>query len=195
VGWRQRVPVLAAALWWGSLTTLGFLVVPLLFKHLPTPALAGQTAAKLFTAQTWVSLGCGLLVLLGARSGGDQPRLDWGRGAIGFVLAGLLLALLVEFGVAPRIVARENLRLWHSLGSGMYALQWLCALVVLWKVTGERSAAGHPGERRDPDPGSERSAAGHPRAGGDPGPGSARSAAGHPGERRDPAPLNPGGPS
>jgi hypothetical protein len=150
VDWRQRVPVLAAALWWGSLTTLGFVVVPLLFKNLPTPALAGQTAAKLFTAQTWVSLACGLLVLLGARSGGESPRIDWGRGAVGFVLAGLLLALLVEFGVAPRIVARENLRLWHSLGSGMSMLQWICALVVLWKLTGARSEAGHPGDGRHP---------------------------------------------
>jgi hypothetical protein len=50
-----------------------------------------------------------------------------------YVVAGLLLALLVEFAVAPRIVARENLKLWHSLGSGMYLLQWLCAGVALWK--------------------------------------------------------------
>ena len=39
----------------------------------------------------------------------------------------MLLALLVEFAVAPRIVARENLALWHSVGSAMYLLQWLCA--------------------------------------------------------------------
>ena len=32
----SRLPVYAAALWWGSLTTIGFLVVPLLFMHLPT---------------------------------------------------------------------------------------------------------------------------------------------------------------
>src|SRR3954453_19759499 len=139
MGWKARVTVLAAPLWWGSLTSIGFIVVPLLFKHLPTPALAGQTAAKLFTAQTWVSLACGLVVLLGARAGGDALRMDWGRGATGFVLAGLLLALLVEFAVAPRIVARENLRLWHSAGSVMYALQWFCALAVIWKLTGARS--------------------------------------------------------
>jgi hypothetical protein len=53
-----------AALWWGSLTTLGSVVVPLLFKHLPSPAAAGAMAAKLFGAQTWVSLGCALLLLL-----------------------------------------------------------------------------------------------------------------------------------
>ena len=41
-----RLPVLVAALWWGSLTTIGFLVVPLLFAHLPTPAVAGAMAAQ-----------------------------------------------------------------------------------------------------------------------------------------------------
>ena len=147
--WRRRIPVFAAALWWGSLCTLGFIVVPLLFVHLPTPALAGQTAARLFTAQTWVSLACGVLVLLGSRPRDESPRLDWADGALAFVLAGMLLALLAEFAVAPRIVARDNLRLWHAVGSAMYALQWLCALVVLWKLTGA-SAAGHSGEGREP---------------------------------------------
>ena len=56
MNWRARLPVFAAALWWGSLTTTGFVVVPLLFAHLPTPALAGQTAARLFTAQNISSI-------------------------------------------------------------------------------------------------------------------------------------------
>jgi hypothetical protein len=141
MAWRQRLPVLAAALWWGSLTAIGFLAVPLLFVHLPTPALAGQTAAKLFTALTWVALGCGVFVLLASRERGEAPRMDWAGGALGFTLAGMLLALLAEFAVAPRILARENLRLWHGLGTAMYALQWACALVVLWKAAGEASGA------------------------------------------------------
>jgi hypothetical protein len=145
MAWRQRLPVLAAALWWGSLSAIGFLAVPLLFLHLPTPALAGQTAAKLFGAQTWVALGCGFLVLLASRERGESPRIDWAGGALAFVLAGMLLALLAEFAVAPRILARENLRLWHGLGSAMYALQWTCALVVLWKAAGEAGARVSPG--------------------------------------------------
>jgi hypothetical protein len=61
--------------------------------------------------------------------------MDWAAGPLMFVVAGILLALLVEFGVGPRIVARENLKLWHAVGSGMYLLQWLCAGVVLWKTS------------------------------------------------------------
>lgn len=55
-----------------------------------------------------------------------------------FIVSGMLLALLSEFAVAPRIVARENLRLWHSVGSVMYLLQWLCAAAALWKLTAPR---------------------------------------------------------
>ena len=108
--------------------------MPLLFANLPSATLAGQTAARLFTAQTWIAVGCGMLLMLGARSR-STARMDWASGALLFVFAGLLLALVCEFGVAPRIVARENLKLWHSVGSGMYLLQWICAGVVLWKVS------------------------------------------------------------
>lgn len=51
------------------------------------------------------------------------------------ILAGLLLALLVEFVVAPRIVARDNLALWHRLGSTFYVLQWLCAGWTFWRLS------------------------------------------------------------
>ncbi len=136
MSWKARVPVLAAALWWGSLTTLGFLVVPLLFKYLPSPAMAGQTAAQLFTAQTWLSLACGMLLMMASRSGDAPARMDWARGALIYVFAGMLLALLAEFAVAPRITARDNLALWHAVGTGVYALQWACSAIVLWKLAG-----------------------------------------------------------
>ena len=131
----SRLPVYAAALWWGSLTTIGFLVVPLLFMHLPTPALAGGMAAKLFTAQTWVSVACGGILLLISTSKQASAPAPRARDAIVFILLGLLLALLVEFAVAPRIVTRTNLKLWHSVGSVMYLVQWLCAAIVFWRIT------------------------------------------------------------
>jgi uncharacterized membrane protein len=113
--------------------------VPLLFANLPGTALAGQMAARLFNAQTWIAVACGVILMLSSRSP-SKARMDWASGALVFVFAGLLLALLAEFAVAPRIVARDNLRLWHSVGSAMYLLQWLCAGALLWKATA-RSAA------------------------------------------------------
>ena len=144
--WKARLPLLSAALWWGSLTATGFLAVPLLFANADSPRIAGSLAARLFEGQCWLGLACGALLLFGAREDGT-PRMDWAQGALGYVLLGMLAALLQQFAVAPRIEARESLQLWHSAGTALYALQWLCALVVFWKVT----AAGR-----------------HPRAGGDP---------------------------
>ena len=132
-----RVAPFAAALWWGSLTAVGFMVVPLLFKFLPTPAMAGHMAARLFTAQTWVSVACGVVLLLVSRSNRPSALSGRAQAALVFIVLGMLLALLIEFAVAPRIVAREHLRLWHGAGSVMYAVQWLCAAAVLWRITAE----------------------------------------------------------
>jgi hypothetical protein len=131
---RDRIALLAAALWWGSLTTIGFLVVPMLFAKLGNPGVAGNFAGQLFAAQSWVALGCGLALLTYFRST-VHDRVDAPvRNATAWVIAALLLALLQEYAVAPRILARDNLRLWHAVGSGMYLGQWLCAGVLLWRM-------------------------------------------------------------
>jgi Domain of unknown function (DUF4149) len=130
----QRLPVFAACLWWGSLTTIGFWVVPMLFANLPTPALAGNMAARLFSAQTWVGGACGLVLLLSCREKQRPALVNSSAAAIIFLLFGLLMVMLLEFAVAPRIVARENLRVWHTVGTAMYLLQWLCASMILWRV-------------------------------------------------------------
>jgi hypothetical protein len=138
MSFTQRLPsglaLLAAALWWGSLTVTGLVTVPLLFAQLPSPAMAGNMAAKLFAAQTWIALGCGMLLIAISRGRGSEAKMDWADGALLFIAGGVLLALLSEFAVAPRIVARDNRKLWHAVGSGMYLLQWLCAGVTLWRV-------------------------------------------------------------
>ncbi len=140
--WLRAWPLWLAALWWGSLTALGFWVVPTLFVQMPSKALAGNTAAALFAIQSMVAviLGAGLLLATRSRAGGVSVAnaLD----ARGFVLAGMLLALLLEFAVAPRIVARVNLPLWHAVGSAMLLLQWVCAAVVFWRLVRPVAASG-----------------------------------------------------
>jgi len=144
---KPRLSILLAALWWGSLTGLGFVVVPMLFIHLPSPAAAGAMAAKLFTAQTWLSVACAMLLLL-ALNKKEAPALSpSAQAAMKYAVAGLLLAVLVEFGVAPNIVTARasggDLRFWHGLGSAMYLAQWLAAGWTLWclsRVPGEGDA-------------------------------------------------------
>ena len=123
-----RLQLYLAALWWGSLTVIGFAVVPMLFATLETPALAGQLAARLFSLECWLGIITGLLLLLaGRRAAGDAPYRP-----SAWILLAMLAALLLEVAVAPRIVARENLMLWHNLGTVLYAVQWLAMGRWLW---------------------------------------------------------------
>jgi len=138
-----RLQVFLAALWWGSLCALGFMVVPMLFMHLETPAIAGQMAAKLFSAQTWLSLACGILLLLASQR--HNPAITSTTSP--WVIAGMLCALLVEVAVKPHILARDNMALWHNLGTVLYVLQWLCAAKVLWVLSPSQP---EPAEAADP---------------------------------------------
>jgi hypothetical protein len=124
-----------------SLTTLGFFVVPMLFANLPSPAMAGGMAGKLFKTQTGISMACALVLLMTFRSEKLAPGARVIPICTMLALAGALLALLVEFGVSPHIVARDNLALWHGLGSAMYFSQWVCALVVFGKLANAASAS------------------------------------------------------
>ena len=142
----RQLPVWLAAAWAMSLSMLGLLVVPMLFVHLPTPAMAGQMAAKLFSAQTWISVACGAMLLIAFRSNRRLVNVESAQAATLFVVGGVLLALMVELAIAPRIVARENLALWHRLGTGLFVVQWICALVVLRQMVSALS-----GSRNTPD--------------------------------------------
>ena len=123
-----RLQLYLAALWWGSLTVVGVIVVPTLFTLIEPMALAGQVAARLFSAECWLGLVTGLLLLLaGRRTAGDRPYRP-----SAWILLGMLSALLLEVAVAPRIVARENLMLWHNVGTALYAVQWLSIGRWLW---------------------------------------------------------------
>jgi len=78
--------------------------------------------------------------LMASRSPVDQAQAQALARLVPWALGGMLLALLSEFAVAPRIVARDNLRLWHSVGTVMFVLQWLCAGASLWLLTPRRQA-------------------------------------------------------
>ena len=143
----QRSLWLVAAVWWGSLTALGAWVVPLLFAHAPTKAMAGGLAAQLFSAQAWVGLVCGVLSLWA------QRHVDHVRGLAhvpsALILAAMLMAAIGEWGIAPRIVARENMLLWHSLGTAFWVLQWGCLTAHVWRLS--RTALDAPWPMPDSD--------------------------------------------
>lgn len=112
----------------------------MLFANMPSPAIAGAMAAKLFSALTWVTVVCGLILLVSLQKNKPLAQSNKPQEALIFIVSGMLLALLSEFAVAPRIVDRENLRLWHSVGTLMYAVQWVCAGITLAKVSASQTA-------------------------------------------------------
>lgn len=141
----RQLSVFVAALWWGGISALSFLAVPLLFATLGSPATAGPVAAKVFSLQCWAGLvlGAALLLIMRRWRGEDASIAPAALTTMGFVLFAMLLALVQDFGVAQNIVTARasggNLRLWHGVGTAMVLGQWLCAGAVLWRLSAPRS--------------------------------------------------------
>lgn len=110
------------ALWWGSLTTIGFVVVPLLFVHLDTPQAAGRMAAVLFDYQDYLGWICGALLLA------VKPH----KTGLRLIFAALAASVLIHFAVAPHISAHEKLHLWHPIGTVLYVVQWVCLTAMMF---------------------------------------------------------------
>jgi hypothetical protein len=138
---QSRLSLLAAAIWWAGVSALGFWIVPMLFARLPTPTMAGNLAAQLFAQQSWIALACGaVLLLLNRRAAAMRdgvPANPHAKTTLVIVLIALFVVIVNQYGVSPRIVARENLRLWHGLGSALYLVQWLCVTALLWRWPGQ----------------------------------------------------------
>jgi hypothetical protein len=153
----QRVQFLALSLWWGSLTVLGAVYVPIIFAKLPIKSMAGALASHLFSAQMSVGVVCAA-VFLGLtqylRKSEENTALpivnrasdamNSGVGSVvGAVITAALLALLIEFAIAPRIIERDNLALWHGLGTAMFVAQWACVGWALWRSSAQRYPSHH----------------------------------------------------
>lgn len=131
---QAKLALAASALWWASLSCLGAWIVPSLFSYAPSKALAGNLAAHLFSGQTWLTLACGLCLLAISNASPAPAILNWLKNTQKSIIAGMLCAFLVEFLVAPKIVARESLMIWHSVGTAMFVIQWICASWVFFKT-------------------------------------------------------------
>lgn len=140
----HRWPLLLAALWWGGVSALSFVAVPMLFAFFGNPAVAGPMAAKLFQAVSWGSVTAALVLLLWGRFQRGRAGFESiSAGLLPWLLLGALAALLQEFGVAEKILTARatgaDVRVWHSVGSVLVVLQWFSALRSLWWLAGRRT--------------------------------------------------------
>ena len=126
------------ALWWGALTVVGFCVVPLLFAYLETAQAAGRMAAVLFKLQNNLTVACGLVLLVSLRTKGNWVYIRHRSTAMILIAIAMLLAIATNGVLAPKIVARETLRLWHTLGSLAYLGQWVAVTALIWLRQSDR---------------------------------------------------------
>lgn len=144
----ERLRLLVAALWAGSLWAIGYIAAPTLFALLERP-LAGTVAAALFRIEAWLSVVCALslfaLLSWGARAMDPQRRrsLRW------LVATMLVCTLIGYFALQPfmaelRAAAgaggvmegemRSRFGMLHGIASAFYLLQSVLAAVLLWKM-------------------------------------------------------------
>jgi hypothetical protein len=130
------VRVLLVTFWVGSLWTVGYLAAPTLFATLPDRALAGSIAGSLFRVQAWVSVGCGLLLLLLFLADRDFAKR---RDCVVLVVLMLVCLSVGYFGLQPFMAAlreaavanggvmtdaaRARFGVFHGMASVIYLLQ------------------------------------------------------------------------
>lgn len=143
-----QVRVLLVTLWAGSLWTVGYLVAPLLFASLPDRSLAGTIVGLLFRAEAWLSLSCGLLLLIMVVL---DKTISIKRSMVTLIIAMMSCVLVGYFGLQPWMseiraaaaneggVMDEALRsrfgMLHGVASVIYLVQSVLAVVLVVKTT------------------------------------------------------------
>ena len=131
-------------LWAGSLWTVGYLAAPTLFATLPDRLLAGAVAGSLFRVEAWLSVACGLLLLVLLYVDREFAKR---RLCLQLVAVMLACVLLGYFGLQPFMAAlkeaavanggvmddaaRSRFGLLHGVASVFYLLQSLAALLLV----------------------------------------------------------------
>jgi hypothetical protein len=129
------------------LWTVGYLVAPVLFASLPDRSMAGSIAGMLFRAQAWLSLACGLLLLLLVWL---DKSLSPKRTPVILMIAMLACVLFGYFALQPfmaeiRTAAANNgglmdeamrsrFGMLHGVASVIYLLQSVLAVVLVTKT-------------------------------------------------------------
>lgn len=146
--WRllPSARLLVTTLWAGSLWTVGYLVAPVLFSTLSDRVLAGTIAGSIFRIEAWLSVGCGLMLLvIVAFDDASRER----RNLLRLIVVMLLCVVVGYFGLQPWMAAlreaagpsgvmegatRTQFGILHGVASLIYLFQSVLALVLVLKV-------------------------------------------------------------
>jgi hypothetical protein len=117
-------------LWAGSLWSLAAWVAPTLFYAQSDRHLAGVLAARLFSIETYVSLGVAALALLLP----GRMRFVWGYVAAALLSVNewILKGIMAQAHVHGA-VAFLSFGAWHAVSAALYLLACLAVLRLVWK--------------------------------------------------------------
>ena len=135
-----RLRLLVAALWAGSLWTVGYLVAPILSSTLPDRKMFGNIAADVFRGEAWLTVACALAMFVLVMLATD---LDAKRKRSLNIIVGSMLACTVigYFGMQPVMamlresagaqgVMDSDLRMKFGIVHGVAALIYLVQSVL-----------------------------------------------------------------
>ena len=141
-----RAARLIAALWVGSLWTVGYLVAPTLFATLADRVQAGTIAGSMFRVEAWLSIFCAvlLIVLLKLHAPASSSRRLKFLPAL--ILGMLACTLVSHFGLQPLMAAlreaagpasmmapdvKMQFGILHGISSAIYLIESLLGVALL----------------------------------------------------------------
>jgi hypothetical protein len=147
----QRLLLILAGLWVGSLCTVGFLVVPTIFANLQDRQVAGMIAAAIFQAEAYLSVFVCVVLLLLANTL-IKRNIENYRSVRWVILVLLLISALTCFGIIPYmdalrqealllgmpVMASPSAALFgrlHGISSGLFLLQSVLGLWMVWRLS------------------------------------------------------------
>ncbi len=145
----ERVRVLIATLWAGSLWTVGYLVAPLLFATLADRTTAGNIAGSVFHVEAWLSVFCAVVLILLEMSAAKDSNAPGRKRLLWLVLGMLGCTLVGYFGLHPFMAALRNaggagtamdagasarFAVLHGISSALYLIQSLLAVALVLKA-------------------------------------------------------------
>jgi hypothetical protein len=147
----QRLFLLIAGVWVGSLFTVGYLVVPTIFANLQDRQVAGMIAAAIFQAEAYVSVLVCLTLLLMANTL-IKRKVENYRNTRWVILVLLLISAMTCFGLIPYmdalrqealllgipVMASPSASLFgrlHGISSGLFLIQSLLGLWMVWHLS------------------------------------------------------------
>jgi len=101
-----RLRLLVAALWAGSLWTIGYVVAPTLFLNLNDNVQAGTMVGFLLRSQAWLSIGCAIILYALVKLSKIEPAQK--RTLSLMIVAMLACALVIYVGLQPAMASLKE---------------------------------------------------------------------------------------